>query len=77
MTRECRTITVDEAAEILGLGRCSAYAGVANGEIPHIRIGKRILVPIDQLEQMLAGKNVDSWEEPKWPQKPQKPDHTE
>ncbi len=38
------TGTVDEAAEILGVSRNSAYEGVKEGSIPSMRVGKRILV---------------------------------
>jgi excisionase family DNA binding protein len=48
------TYTVEETAKLLGVGRNKAYEGVAAGEIPSIRIGKRILVPRIALEQMLA-----------------------
>jgi excisionase family DNA binding protein len=54
-TRERLTLTVDEAARRLGIGRGQAYAGVRVGEIPSIKIGKRYLVPIAALERMLAG----------------------
>jgi excisionase family DNA binding protein len=49
------TVTVLEAAEILGVGRNQAYEGVKNGQIPVIRIGKRLLVPMAALERMLQG----------------------
>jgi excisionase family DNA binding protein len=48
------TLTVDEAAATLGISRASAYEAVRRGQIPHIRIGSRILVPRSQLEKMLA-----------------------
>jgi excisionase family DNA binding protein len=48
-----RTRTLAEASVILGLSRSAAYEAVARGEIPTIRIGKRILVPAVALEQML------------------------
>ena len=38
------TGTVDEAAEVVGVSRNSAYEGVRNGDIPSMRIGKRIIV---------------------------------
>ncbi len=38
------TGTVDEAAVILDVSRNSAYEGVKMGEIPSMRIGKRIIV---------------------------------
>jgi excisionase family DNA binding protein len=48
------TVTVQEAAQILGLGRNQAYEAAAAGQIPTIRIGKRILVPIAALNRMLG-----------------------
>lgn len=47
--------TVDETAKILGLSRASAFAGVSRGEIPSIRVGKRLIVPRRALEKMLEG----------------------
>jgi len=47
------TITVDEAATRLGLSRNGAYEAVRRGEIPSLRIGRRVLVPRAALERML------------------------
>jgi excisionase family DNA binding protein len=41
---ERATYTVKEAADILGLSRASAYRAARRGQIPTIRIGRRILV---------------------------------
>jgi excisionase family DNA binding protein len=49
------SFTVKEAAQILRLGRCAAYAAVASGEIPTLRFGRRIVIPRQALEKMLAG----------------------
>jgi excisionase family DNA binding protein len=49
------TITVEAAAKILGIGRNQAYAAAARGEIPVIRIGKRLLAPIAALERLVNG----------------------
>ena len=49
-----RTYTVEEAAKILGIGRSAAYQAVRTGEIPAIRIGRRLLVPVQALEQLLS-----------------------
>ena len=35
------------------------YQAIGRGEVPHLRIGRRILVPCDALEQMLAAKNPE------------------
>ena len=50
-------LTVNEVAKLLGLSRASAYQGVARGEIPSIRVGRRILVPRQALERMLEGNS--------------------
>ena len=54
MENEKLTLTVTECAKRLGIGRNSAYEAVARGEIPVIRIGKRLLVPKAALEILLA-----------------------
>lgn len=48
-----RTLTIVEAAQALGIGRNQGYEAARRGEIPTIRIGKRILVPAAALERML------------------------
>lgn len=53
---ERRTIDVPEAGRILGLSRNAAYDAAARGEIPTIRIGKRLLVPKAALERLLNGQ---------------------
>jgi excisionase family DNA binding protein len=49
------TLTAREASQLLGLSRTSVYQGISTGEIPHIRVGKRILIPKVGLERMLEG----------------------
>lgn len=39
------TLSIDEVGVILGIARQSAYNAAARGEIPTIRIGRRLLVP--------------------------------
>jgi len=57
MDTEKLTLTVDEAARCLGIGRNSAYEAIARGEIPAVKIGKRLLVPKAALEKMLSGND--------------------
>ena len=47
-------ITVEEAAQLLGISRSFAYEAVQRGEIPLMRIGRRILVPKAALERFLS-----------------------
>jgi excisionase family DNA binding protein len=37
--------SVEEAGALLGISRASAYAGVANGDIPSARVGHLLIVP--------------------------------
>lgn len=49
------TMTVEQAAQALGISRAFAYEAVARGEIPAIRIGRRILIPRIALDKLLEG----------------------
>ena len=51
---ERQTLTIEEAARVLGIGRNTAYEAVRRGEIPVVRIGRRFLVPRAALEQLLS-----------------------
>ncbi len=51
----CKTLSVPEAgAQYFRLCRTASYAAVERGEIPAIRIGRSLRVPIVALDQMLA-----------------------
>lgn len=52
---ERRTLTVEEAAVVLGISRTSAYEGIRRGEIPSVRVGRRLLVPRVGIDTMLGG----------------------
>ena len=47
-------LTVVEVAKILRIGKISAYQAIERGEVPSIRIGRRILIPRFALEQLLT-----------------------
>ena len=50
------TMTVAEAARVLGIGRQTAYDLVRRGELPALRLGKRrLVIPKVALERLLAG----------------------
>jgi excisionase family DNA binding protein len=48
------TLTVEEAARSLGVSRAHAYELAARGEIPTLRLGRRILVPREALVRMMC-----------------------
>ena len=47
------TITVEEAAGRLGIGRSLAYSLIREGALPHLRLGSRIVIPVSALERLL------------------------
>lgn len=48
-----RTYKVEEAARLLGIGRNQCYEAVKRGDLPSIRLGKRLLVPRAALDRLL------------------------
>ena len=52
---ERQTLTVEEAAKALGIGRGSAYEAARSGQLPVIRVGRRLVVPRAGLERLLTG----------------------
>ncbi len=61
---ERKTYSVAETAKVLGIGRSAAYQAVKAGEIPSIRIGRRLLVPVQALEQLLSTAKPSTSERP-------------
>jgi excisionase family DNA binding protein len=53
MSERRLTLSVEEAAELLGISRGLAYELVRRGELPYIRLGRRIVVPTRALEALL------------------------
>jgi excisionase family DNA binding protein len=51
-------ISVVEAGRRLGIGRSAAYAAAANGQLPVIRIGGLLRVPLRALERLLDAAQV-------------------
>ena len=49
-----------EAAELLGLGRSKIYELLASGEIPVVRIGKSVRVPMDALREWITAHTTGS-----------------
>lgn len=60
MTRDGRLVlSVTEAAGLLGISRGLAYELVARGELPSLRLGRRIVVPRRALEALLELGEAD------------------
>ncbi len=50
------TITVEQTAQVLGLGRTTTYDAVRRGELPTRRLGRRLLVPVPALLEWLGAR---------------------
>jgi len=46
-----------EAAELLGISKDAAYRAAAAGQIPTLRLGRRLLVPVPKLLEMLGASS--------------------
>lgn len=53
---ERATLTVEEAAALLGISRNHAYELAGKGQLPAIRLGRRLLISKAALEKKLAGE---------------------
>jgi excisionase family DNA binding protein len=51
-------LSVDEAAELLGLNRNSVYEAAKRGELPTIRVGRRVLISRAGLQRLLDQGNA-------------------
>jgi excisionase family DNA binding protein len=52
-------LTVEETAVVLRCGRSACYSAVKAGQIPSIKVGRRILVPRHRLEALLGLSNSE------------------
>ena len=47
------TVSIAEAADRLGISVNLAYDSAARGELPTIKFGRRLLVPVRRLEELV------------------------
>jgi excisionase family DNA binding protein len=51
-------ITVEEACKVLRVSRGSGYEAARTGEIPTVKLGRRVLVPVPRLLALLGAGEV-------------------
>lgn len=56
----CATLSVEEAAGVVGISRSSLYALVRSGCVPHLRFGRVIRIPRQSLDEWLCRLADDS-----------------
>ena len=75
------TVNVEEFAQIVGIGRNTAYECVRRGVIPSIRLGRRIIIPVKAIERLIGCDDesitLPTAQEPDSPCKESLPDTTE
>lgn len=47
-------LTVDEVAEVLGIARPNAYALAKSQGFPTVRIGRRMIIPVNEFYRWLS-----------------------
>ncbi len=53
-SKERLVYCVYDLVELLGISISSAYQGIERNEIPHVKIGSRILIPKKMLDEWLS-----------------------
>ncbi len=53
-------LTIEEVASLLRIGRTGAYEAARRGELPIVRLGRRMLVPRAALDKLLNGAADES-----------------
>ena len=57
---EAMTLSVEHAARLIGVSRSTAYRLVRDGELPSIKVGRRVLVLKKPLMEMLGAEEDTS-----------------
>jgi excisionase family DNA binding protein len=52
-------ISVKEAARLIGVPRSYAYELVASGHLASVRLGRRVLVPVSAIDDLIAQGHID------------------
>ena len=54
------TLTVKEALRRTGIGRTLLYKLIDTGQLRRVKIGKRTLIPFDDLQKLVAPREANS-----------------
>lgn len=53
LEQDCLTVSVEEAAALLGISRALAYELVRRGDLPCLRLGRRVVIPRKAVENFI------------------------
>jgi excisionase family DNA binding protein len=59
-SQPCVTMSVGETADLLGISRWLAYEQIQRGELPALRMGRRLRVPVRPVLE-LVGMSWEEW----------------
>jgi excisionase family DNA binding protein len=51
---EVLAVSINDAAKVVGLGRTSIYAMIADGQLDAFKLGRRRLVRVDSIRRLVA-----------------------
>jgi excisionase family DNA binding protein len=54
------TVSIEEAAGLLGISRALAYELVRRGELPRLRLGRRVVIPRKALREFVEAATATS-----------------
>lgn len=57
MVLEGQVYTVDQVSQILKIARSTVFQAIRKGDIPAIRVSRRVLIPKAALDRMLQNGN--------------------
>lgn len=49
-------LSINDAAKVLGLGRTSIYAMIADGRLDAFKLGRRTLIRMESVRRLVAGQ---------------------
>ena len=52
-------LTVEEFRQQSRIGRNTVYYAIRTNQIPHVRVGRRVLIPADSLERLMKKANAN------------------
>lgn len=55
------TLTVEQAAQLLGVGRSTAYELIRTGDLESLRLRRRVVVPVARVADRLGVTITDIW----------------
>ena len=53
-TLQARAVTIKDATRLYAISRTALYRLIAEGKLSKVKIGKRTIIPVEQLERLIS-----------------------